>query len=65
VVPVRDTFTGKVVGLSDGDTLSVLREGKAMKVLLYGIDTPESKRLALAPGNSPANWRLARSSPWS
>jgi hypothetical protein len=32
VVPVRETFTGKVVGLSDGDTLSVLREGKAVKL---------------------------------
>jgi hypothetical protein len=34
MVPVRETFTGKVVGLSDGDTLSVLREGKAVKVRL-------------------------------
>jgi endonuclease YncB( thermonuclease family) len=30
-----------VVGLADGDTLSVLRDGKAAKVRLYGIDTPE------------------------
>ena len=44
MVPVRETFTGKVVGLSDGDTLSVLREGKAVKVRLHGIDTPESKQ---------------------
>src|SRR5215475_7442225 len=36
-----DQFTGKVVGISDGDTISVLREGKAVKVRLYGIDTPE------------------------
>jgi endonuclease YncB( thermonuclease family) len=36
-----EPFTGKVVGISDGDTLSVLREGKAVKVRLYGVDTPE------------------------
>ena len=27
-----EQFTGKVVGISDGDTISVLREGKAAKV---------------------------------
>jgi micrococcal nuclease len=36
-----DQFTGKVVGISDGDTLSVLPEGKAVKVRLHGVDTPE------------------------
>jgi len=43
-VPLRaaaEQFTGKVVGISDGDTLSVLREGKAVKVRLHGVDTPE------------------------
>jgi len=36
-----EQFTGKVVGISDGDTVSVLREGKAVKVRLHGVDTPE------------------------
>jgi endonuclease YncB( thermonuclease family) len=36
-----DQFTGKVVGISDGDTISVLRGGKAVKVRLHGVDTPE------------------------
>jgi micrococcal nuclease len=36
-----EQFTGKVVGISDGDTISVLREGKAVKVRLHGVDTPE------------------------
>ncbi len=36
-----DQFTGKVVGIADGDTIQVLREGKAVKVRLYGIDAPE------------------------
>jgi len=35
------TFTGKVVGISEGDTISVMREGRAVKVRLYGIDCPE------------------------
>ena len=36
-----EQFTGKVVGISDGDTMSVLREGKAVKVRFYGVDAPE------------------------
>jgi len=36
-----DQFTGKVVGIADGDTISVLREGKAVKIRLYGVDAPE------------------------
>ena len=36
-----DQFTGKVVGIADGDTINVLREGKAVKVRLHGIDAPE------------------------
>ena len=36
-----ETFTGKVVGVADGDTISVMREGRAVKVRLHGIDCPE------------------------
>ena len=36
-----EPFTGTVVGISDGDTLNVLRAGKAVKVRLHGVDTPE------------------------
>jgi len=39
-----DTFTGEVVGVSDGDTISVMRGGKAVKVRLHGIDCPEKKQ---------------------
>lgn len=39
-----DRFTGKVVGITDGDTISVLRDGKAVKVRLYGIDAPEKRQ---------------------
>ena len=34
-------WTGKVVGVSDGDTVKVLKDGKQVKIRLYGIDTPE------------------------
>jgi endonuclease YncB( thermonuclease family) len=30
-----------VVGIADGDTVNVLREGKAVQVRLHGVDTPE------------------------
>jgi endonuclease YncB( thermonuclease family) len=32
---------GRVSGVTDGDTLSVLQEGKSIKIRLYGIDCPE------------------------
>jgi len=39
-----DTFTGKVVGVSDGDTIKVMRQGRAVKVRLHGIDCPEKRQ---------------------
>ena len=39
------TFTGKVVGVSDGDTITVLTPAnESVKVRLYGIDAPEAKQ---------------------
>jgi endonuclease YncB( thermonuclease family) len=38
-------WSGDVVGVSDGDTITVLRNGQEqVKVRLYGVDTPESKQ---------------------
>ena len=34
-------FTGRVVGVTDGDTIKVLHNGKAEKIRLHGIDCPE------------------------
>ena len=34
-------WTGKVVGISDGDTIKVLRNREQVKIRLHGIDTPE------------------------
>ena len=35
------TYTGPVVGVSDGDTIRVLVDGQKHKLRLEGIDTPE------------------------
>jgi micrococcal nuclease len=34
-------FTGKVVGISDGNTIKILVGRTPLKVRLYGIDSPE------------------------
>jgi endonuclease YncB( thermonuclease family) len=39
-----DSFSGKVVSVTDGDTISVMRDGEAVKVRLSGIDCPEKKQ---------------------
>jgi endonuclease YncB( thermonuclease family) len=40
-----DTLTGRVIGVSDGDTLTVLDDDrKQHKVRLSGIDSPEKKQ---------------------
>ncbi|MEA1967874.1 MAG: thermonuclease family protein [Thermodesulfobacteriota bacterium] len=38
------TIAGKVVGIADGDTITVLQQGKKYKIRLYGIDTPEKRQ---------------------
>lgn len=42
--PQHATWQGKVVGVSDGDTITVLHDGKAEIIILYGIDCPEKKQ---------------------
>ena len=34
-------FTGKVMGVTDGDTITVLHNGRSEKIRLNGIDCPE------------------------
>jgi endonuclease YncB( thermonuclease family) len=36
-----ETFTGRVIGVTDGDTLTILRGGRPTTVRLRGIDAPE------------------------
>ena len=39
---VGDTFSGPVIRVADGDTISVRRDGATVRIRLDGIDTPES-----------------------
>ena len=39
-----DSFSGRVVGVSDGDTVRVLTAGQEVKIRLYGIDCPEYRQ---------------------
>jgi endonuclease YncB( thermonuclease family) len=41
-LPAADDFSGKVVGVHDGDTITVLRDRTPVKVRLFGIDCPET-----------------------
>ena len=37
-------WTGKVIGVADGDTIKVLHKKDAVRIRLYGIDTPEKRQ---------------------
>lgn len=53
-----DTYTGKVIKVADGDTLTVLdKNGRKHKIRMHGIDAPESKQ---AHGMASAEWMSAR-----
>ena len=42
IVPgVSWAWSGKVIGIADGDTITVLRDKEQVKIRLYGIDTRE------------------------
>ena len=38
---LAESFAGKCIGISDGDTISVLRNQQSVRVRLEGIDSPE------------------------
>lgn len=38
---VGESFSGEVVGVADGDTITVTRNGEAVRVRLDGVDCPE------------------------
>jgi endonuclease YncB( thermonuclease family) len=40
-ISVCFAWQGKVVGISDGDTITVMHNGKDVKIRVYGIDAPE------------------------
>ncbi len=37
-------WSGKVVGVTDGDTITLLHAGREEKIRLYGIDCPEKRQ---------------------
>ena len=42
VFPVlAETFSGKVMAVTDGDTIKVMHQGRAERVRLAGVDCPE------------------------
>ncbi len=50
-------FSGRVVGVSDGDTITVLHNGKGERIRLHGIDCPE-KRQAFGKRAKQFTWQL-------
>ena len=38
------SFSGRVVGITDGDTIRTLHDGREERVRLSGIDCPESRQ---------------------
>jgi micrococcal nuclease len=40
----QKSFVGKVVSVTDGDTIRVMRGGVSVPVRLYGIDSPEKRQ---------------------
>src|ERR1035437_2562757 len=53
VVPARaEDFAGKVVGVSDGDTITVLRGRTPVKIRLHGIDCPGDRSGFRHPGQA-------------
>jgi micrococcal nuclease len=43
-VAAAEEFAGRVVGITDGDTIKVLRDGRAETVRLQGVDAPEKRQ---------------------
>ena len=41
---LASAFSGKVVGIADGDTITMLRDKEQVRIRLYGIDTPERRQ---------------------
>ncbi len=44
VSTLHPDFTGKVVGVSDGDTITVVHNGKGERIRLHGVDCPEKRQ---------------------
>lgn len=49
---VQERFTGKVVSITDGDTISVMQDGRVVTVRLDGIDCQEKLRALASARNA-------------
>jgi micrococcal nuclease len=56
--PVTATaaWSGKVVGVSDGDSITVLHDGRQEKIRLWGIDCPEKSQDFGAKAKQATSW---------
>ncbi len=53
--PFATDFTGRVIGVTDGDTITVMHNGKGERIRLHGIDCPEKRQaihITIGPGPS-------------
>lgn len=41
-IALAKAWDGEVVGVSDGDTITVMHDGRGERIRIYGIDAPES-----------------------
>jgi endonuclease YncB( thermonuclease family) len=54
-------FSGRVVAITDGDTIKVMHNGVAERIRLWGIDCPSHTRLsARVRSNSRVIWHSAK-----
>src|SRR5450432_3832713 len=44
VAPLGQDFTGRVIAITDGDTIRVMHDGASERVRLWGVDAPETKQ---------------------
>jgi len=56
-------FTGRVVGVIDGDTLEVLHNNRPERIRLSGIDCPEKGQAFGERGRQRQIWFMGRKSP--
>ena len=61
-------FSGRFVGISDGDTIGVIHDGRTEKIRLYGIDAPENgeafviraKQFVSTQANGKSVWQFVK-----
>lgn len=44
LIAAAPTLTGRVVGVSDGDTITILVDKEQYKIRLHGVDCPEKRQ---------------------